>query len=203
VPVSLAAAALAFVAGLGLAFWLARSGRERTGFAALVAAPMLAALAFAATTAPVSGTAAAAVVAPAPAGHAAAAEADRLRSTADELRAARRFGEARDAFRQLVEASPGDVDAWADLADAEAAAANGDLAPAGVAIDRALAIDPNHLKALWLKASLEFQQKRFDAATGLWERLLAQLPPASNDARVVRANLDETRALAAQQGARR
>ncbi len=200
--VSIAAAALAFVAGLGLAIWLARSGRERSGFAALVAAPVLAALAFAAATAPTRGDAAA-VAAPTAAGHAAAAEPDRLRSTADELRAARRFGEARDAYRKLVEASPGDVDAWADLADAEAAAANGDLGPASTAIDHALAIDPNHLKALWLKASLELQQKHFDAAIGLWERLLAQLPPESNDARIVRANLDETRALAAPQGARR
>ena len=34
-----------------------------------------------------------------------------------------------------------------------------------------------------------------------WERLLAQLPPDSNDARIVRANLEETRALASKQGA--
>lgn len=104
---------------------------------------------------------------------------------------------------RLVKAAPGDVDAWADLADTQAAAAGGDLKAAAAAIDRALAIDPNHLKALWIKASLELQEKRYDSAARVWEQLLARLPPDSNDARIVRANLDETRALASPQGAGR
>lgn len=213
-PAPIVAAAIAFAAGLGLALWLARTGRERAAFAALVASPVFAAAAFAAVTslprhdtADAGGTAAPAATAPPPPPPAgpvvagAATEADGLRRKAEELRLARRFTEARDAYEQLVKATPGDVDAWADLADAQAAASGGDLKAGSEAIDRALAIDPNHLKALWLKASLELQEKHYGNAGQLWERLLAQLPPDSNDARIVRANLEETRALASRQGA--
>jgi tetratricopeptide (TPR) repeat protein len=202
---SILAAGLAFALSLGLALWLARGKRERPAFVALVAAPMLAALAFAAVSslphhdAADAATATAPVTAPSPA--ASGAPADALRGEAKELRRAKRYAEARAAYAKLVEMVPGDVDAWADLADAQAAAAGNDLTAGAAAIDRALAIDRNHLKALWLKASLELQQKHFQSAAQLWERLLAQLPPDSNDARIVRANLEETRALASQQGA--
>jgi cytochrome c-type biogenesis protein CcmH len=203
----LIAAALAFAMSLGLALWLARRGRERAAFAAVVAAPLVAALGFVAVTAlPQRATAAAMAAAPEatpPATPPAAPAADGLRRQAEALRRDKRYPEARDAYAKLVQDTPDDVDAWADLADAQAAAAGGDLKASGAAIDRALAIDPNHLKALWLKASLELQERRLQSAARLWERLLAQLPPDSNDARIVRANLEETRALASQQGAAR
>jgi cytochrome c-type biogenesis protein CcmH len=211
-PVSapIAIAVLAFLAALGLALWLARGGRERTAFAAIVGSPMFAAAAFAAVSslprheaagaAATAAPAATSTPAVAPAAAGGAPEADGLRRHADELRLAKRYGEARDAYEQVVKSAPGDVDAWADLADAQAAAAGGDLKAGSSAMDRALAIDPNHLKALWLKASLELQEKHYASAGQLWERLLAQLPPDSNDARIVRANLDETRALASKQG---
>ncbi len=203
------AAVLGLLAGLGLALWLARGGRERAAFAAIVGSPVLAAVAFAAVTSLPRHEAAGAgapVATPAPAAApaaGAASEADGLRRQADELRLAKRFPEARAAYEKLVAASPGDVDAWADLADAQAAASGGDLKAGSAAIDRALSIDPNHLKALWLKASLELQEEHYGSASQLWERLLAQLPPDSNDARIVRANLEETRALASKQGAGR
>ena len=207
--VPIVAAVLAFLAGLAVALLLARTGRERTAFAAVVASPLLAATAFAAVTSmphrtnpDAAGAAPAATAATAsPAG--VPTEADGLRRTAEELRLARRFNEARDAYQKLVKASPNDVDAWADLADAQAAASNGDLRSARASIERALAIDPNHPKALWLKASLELEDQHYAEAGQLWERLLSQLPPDSNDARIVRANLDEARALAAKQGAGR
>ena len=207
--VPIVAAVLAFLAGLAVALLLARTGRERTAFAAVVASPLLAATAFAAVTSmphrtnpDTAGAAPAATAATAsPAG--VPTEADGLRRTAEELRLARRFNEARDAYQKLVKASPNDVDAWADLADAQAAASNGDLRSARASIERARAIDPKHPKALWLKASLELEDQHYAEAGQLWERLLSQLPPDSNDARIVRANLDEARALAAKQGAGR
>ncbi len=206
-------AVVAFAACLGLAYWLARRSRERAAFAAVMIAPLAAAGAFVALAAlPHAAATESTSTAPSPAAAAApaakasagvATEADVLRRNAEELRLARRFDEARDAYDKLVKATPNDVDAWADLADAQAAASGGDLKPAAAAIDRALAIDPNHLKALWLKASLELQQQHYTNAGQLWEHLLAQLAPDSNDARIVRENLDETRALASKQGAGR
>jgi cytochrome c-type biogenesis protein CcmH len=209
-PVKIVVAAAAFLLSLGLALWLARSRRERLAFAAIVAAPLVAALAFAAVAAlqpAETGDAARAdphADAHAPTGSSAAAGAsDTLRRNAQELYRAKRYAEARDAYARLVAAEPGDVEAWADFADASAGAAGGDLKAGSSAIDRALAIDPNHLKALWLKASLELQEKRYTSSAQVWERLLTLLPPGSGEAEAVRANLEEARTLAKSQAAAR
>ena len=212
--VPIVAAALGFLACLGGAFWLGRTRRERTAFAALIGAPLIAALAFAAVASlprgggagqppAAGGVAPAAVTAgpPVAATGAGGTEIDGWRHEAEQLRRARRFAEARVVYAKLVAAAPDDADAWADLADASAAAAGGDLEAGAAAIDHALQVDPTHLKALWLKASLELQQKRYASAQGYWQRLLARLPPDSNDARIVSANIDETRTLASGQGA--
>ena len=215
-------AALIFVTTLGGAFWLGRAQRHVAAFTSLVAAPLVAALGFAAvamlpagqsdartpvTPAAGSGSPGAALsarpdavdpsIVGAPGGGPAV---DAWRREAEELRHARRFAEARAVYAKLVAALPADADAWADLADASAAAAGGDLRAGAEAIDHALQVEPGHLKALWLKASLELQEKHYETATHLWQRLLERLPRDSNDARIVGANLEETRALASGQG---
>lgn len=121
-----------------------------------------------------------------------------LRQTADGLRRARRYAEAKEAYGRLLQANPRDADAWADLADATAAAAGGDLEGSERAIEHALLLAPNHTKALWLKASLALQRKRYGEAADLWQKLLDQLPKDSADAQVVTANLQEARTLARQ-----
>jgi cytochrome c-type biogenesis protein CcmH len=206
-------AAVVLLLAVSAAVVLLRRGRDAAGFALLVAAPIAAALPIAfwpsgeatrapapnphagvdmsapvANSAPPLGAAGSTAATPTP------ADAARLRG--QQARIARRFAEARDAFAEVTRLDPKDADAWADLADASAAASNGDLATGEKALAQALAIDPNHLKALWLQASLELQRKRYDAAAKRWEQLLTLLPPGSNDARVVTANLDEARALA-------
>lgn len=231
------AAAGGFGAAIGGSLYLHQLRREHASFAALVAAPLAAALGWAAVTgladrlatAPAAAAAAVATpaegAAPAPAAAAASepasvapialekappaapkpvldAKASKLKSDADTARRERRFEEARELYAKLAKAVPGDADAWADLADTTAAAAGGDLKAAAVAIDRALLADPDHPKALWLKASLELQEKRYTNALELWRHLLGRLQPGSKDATVVTANLEETRALAARQGER-
>ena len=74
---------------------------------------------------------------------------------------------------------------------------SGKLAGAPAAsIDRALALDPRHTKALWLKASLAHEQHRYKDALATWQRLLTLVPPGSSDARIVEANLAEASRLA-------
>ncbi|MBS0373666.1 MAG: hypothetical protein JSR73_03760 [Proteobacteria bacterium] len=214
-------AVLVLVAALLAALWLGARGRDRVAFGLLVAAPLLAGAALAgvsvlphgataaaggsaAATAPTPTTAAEGTAGAGPAAPSAAGgEGSALRQEADSLRAARRYPEAAAAYQRLLAVEPRNADAWADLADAQAAGAGGSLEPGAAAIEQALAVDASHPKALWLKASLMLERQRYAEATDLWQRLLAVLPPDSNDARIVRANLDEARALAAKQGAGR
>ncbi|MFZ2507706.1 MAG: hypothetical protein WAW79_04425, partial [Steroidobacteraceae bacterium] len=113
----------------------------------------------------------------------------------ERLRVQRRFAEAAAAYREAVDADPMDADSWADLADSAAAAAGNDLSGSREAIMRALAIDPRHRKALWLRASLELQEQRYVAAAATWRELHALVPVGSSDARVVAANIAEADAL--------
>jgi cytochrome c-type biogenesis protein CcmH len=64
------------------------------------------------------------------------------------------------------------------------------------AIKRALALQPDHLKALWLAASLDLEQRRYGDALKSWQRLRAALPAGSPDAAVIDANIEEARQLA-------
>lgn len=112
------------------------------------------------------------------------------------LRVQRRFAEAADAFREAVRADPADADSWADLADCMAAAKDNDLTGSRDAILHAIAIDPRHRKALWLRASLELQEQRYDAAAATWRELLPLVAADSTDAKVIAANIVEADSLA-------
>jgi tetratricopeptide (TPR) repeat protein len=113
-----------------------------------------------------------------------------------QLRVQRRFAEAAAKFQEAVLADPTDADAWADLADSSAAAAGNDLTAGREAIGRALALDPRHRKALWLRASLELQEGRYTAAAATWRELQPLVMAGSGDARVIAANIAEADALA-------
>lgn len=116
-----------------------------------------------------------------------------LEDEAQSARRARDFPKAVAAFERLAKLEGMNADLWADYADA-VGAARGSLAAAGVMIDRALTLDPRHPKALWLKGSLQTEQRDFGGALATWETLLAVLPPGSPDARLVTDNRDEARA---------
>lgn len=117
------------------------------------------------------------------------------------LRVQRRFAEAAASYRRAVEANPADADSWADLADCLSAAAGKDLSAGREAIERALAIEPRHRKALWLRASLELQEGRYAAAAATWRELEPLVASGSGDARVIAANIAEAEALAHAAGA--
>jgi cytochrome c-type biogenesis protein CcmH len=88
------------------------------------------------------------------------------------------------------------ADSWADYADAQASLAGRLDGEPEKAITRALQLDPQHPKALWLKASLAHEQHRYKEALATWRQLLAVVPPGSSDARIVSANIAEATRLA-------
>jgi cytochrome c-type biogenesis protein CcmH/NrfG len=122
------------------------------------------------------------------AGHAGAAQ--QPRSQAD-------FAAEAATYREAIRGNPRDADAWADLADSLAAAAGNDLRAGREEIRQALAIEPRHLKALWLRASLELQERRYAAAAATWRELQSLVAADSGDARIIAANIAEADALEA------
>jgi len=116
---------------------------------------------------------------------------------AEEHRRNREFREACDLYASVAAAGAMTADAWADYADAQASLAGRISGGPARAIASALALDPQHPKALWLKASLAHEEGRYADALAAWQRLLTLLPAGSSDARIVQANIAEATRLAA------
>ncbi|MEO8308743.1 MAG: tetratricopeptide repeat protein [Pseudomonadota bacterium] len=114
-------------------------------------------------------------------------------------RMARDFAPAVTAYEAALKLDGRNADAWADYADSLASANGRSLAgkPAK-AIERALQLDPNHLKGLWLAASLDLEEHRYTAAVNHWQKLRSVLPDGSPDVSIIEANLAEARTLAGQ-----
>jgi cytochrome c-type biogenesis protein CcmH len=105
---------------------------------------------------------------------------------AHSYQALERFAEAADAYAHADALIPNNASLLADYADALAMAQGRRLdgAPAAL-IQRALAIDPKHKKALSLAATVALETRDFDTSIAYWRRLAAELPAGSDEARQV------------------
>lgn len=103
-----------------------------------------------------------------------------------------RYADAARAFGKATALRPGDAQLWADYADT-LAAANGRrlIGRPTELVQKALALDPDHPKALWLAGTAALQRGDKDAAARHWRHLRELLPPDSADAKVLEANLTE------------
>ena len=105
-----------------------------------------------------------------------------------------RFREAVTAFERahaLLGDSPALLTDWAE---AEAGVA-GNRFPVSALdrLDRALELDPDHEKALWLGGFAAAQNGRTDTAVARWERLLSRQPPGSREESIVTELLAQVR----------
>ncbi len=107
-----------------------------------------------------------------------------------------RFQEAAQAYAKAAARAPRDAQLLADFADALGMAQGQRLAgdPEKL-IARALEIDPGNLKALALAGTAAFERKDFKAAAAYWERMLPLVAADSEDARAIRSNVVEAKAL--------
>lgn len=101
-----------------------------------------------------------------------------------------RYPDAVIAFRRAVALVPEDPTLLADFADVLGMAQGKRLAgePAQL-VQKALDIDPKHVKALALAGSVAFEAHDYASARGYWERLIAVVPPDSEIARSVRGSV--------------
>ena len=90
----------------------------------------------------------------------------------------------------------------ADWAEAEAAVDGNRFTAAALGrLERALALDPDHEKALWLGGFAAAQDGRADIAIARWERLLAIQPPDSREASIVSELLARVRGMGSETAA--
>ena len=112
-----------------------------------------------------------------------------------------RFRESADAYAHLASIAPGDASVLADYADSLAMAQGRVLAGKPYELARqALAIDPQHPKALALAASAALEANDYATALGYWRSLESQLPPDSDDLQQVRAIIADLEAKARASG---
>ena len=112
-----------------------------------------------------------------------------------------RFGEASEAYAKAAARLPRDAQLLADYADALAMAQGRTLQgePEKIIL-RALAIDPDNVKALLLAGTAAFNRSDHPAAIRHWERALKVLPQESDMVQRVQASIAEARSLAGSPG---
>ena len=107
-----------------------------------------------------------------------------------------RFADSAKIYAKLVKLIPDEAWVWADYADAQAMAAGQTLRGKPTEfINKALQLDPNHMKGLALAGSAAMERGDFAAAIKHWDKLLKQLPPGSEDAMAIQGGINEARQL--------
>src|SRR3569833_910800 len=107
----------------------------------------------------------------------------------------------RAAFARAVALVPENADLLVDYADALAMSSGETLEGKPMQlIGRALSIDPNNQKGLWLAGTAAYDRGDFNGAIAHWEKLLASLPQGSQEAQAMFSNIAEARSLIARAG---
>ena len=105
-----------------------------------------------------------------------------------------RLAEALVSFERAHALLGDDPSLLADWAEAEAGVAGNRFPPSSRSrLDRALALDPDHEKALWLGGFAAAQNGDPGTAVARWERLLARQPPGSREASILAEVLAQVR----------
>lgn len=102
-----------------------------------------------------------------------------------------RFNEAAQAYAMTGPMLDTSAELLVDYADSVAAAADGFNEQSLQLLDKALKLEPNNLQGLWMRGSASFEAGKYGPAIVDWEKLLAALPPESDDARTIQGNLAE------------
>ncbi len=111
------------------------------------------------------------------------------------------YQHAADTYRALALDSPGDAQTLAYAAQAQYLAANRELGDnAQMLAEQSLAIDPRQRTALGLLGMAAYEQGRYRAAIGYWERLIALEPQGSQAALMIGGIVERARAALGLQG---
>lgn len=103
------------------------------------------------------------------------------------------YPKAAAAYEHLAGLLPDNADVITEWADATAASEGSVLGKAEPLVERALAIDPGHPKALAIAGTMAYQRGDFAGAAAQWEKILARIPPGAEMARGVIESVNEAR----------
>jgi len=112
---------------------------------------------------------------------------------------AERYADAAKAYEKLTQFVTDEAWIWADYADVLAMAHGQSLiGPPTKLIEKALALEPNHTKALALAGSAAMERGDYAAAIRYWNHLLKGLSPDGEDAQMIQGGIQQARELLAQ-----
>lgn len=109
-----------------------------------------------------------------------------------------RFEPAREALGNAYRLAPDDPNVLIDYAEAQVLASQTrrfEGEPLAL-LQRALALQPDSQRGLWLLGASQFQRDDHAAAAATWERLLALLPPDASPRDALVARIDDARSRA-------
>lgn len=108
-----------------------------------------------------------------------------------------RFGESAAAYAHLDSIMPNNPDVLADYADALGMSQNRSLqGKPEELVNKALSIDPKHIKALALSGSAMFERQDYNGAVTQWKKIIAIAPPESELAKSTLTSIGEAQSLA-------
>ena len=108
-----------------------------------------------------------------------------------------RYQDAIVALDRAVAMIPNDPDLLADYADALAMTSGQTLEGKPMEmVQRALKLDPNHEKSLWLAGTAAYNEGNYSGAIDYWNRLLKQMSPGSKESQQVMSIIAEAQDLA-------
>jgi cytochrome c-type biogenesis protein CcmH len=109
----------------------------------------------------------------------------------------RRFSDASMAYQRAVALIPNDAPLLTEYADVLAMANGRNVQgePEKI-VQQALAIDPNNIKAMALAGTAAFQRQDYPEAILWWQKILKLVPPESQVARSITANISQAQGIA-------
>jgi cytochrome c-type biogenesis protein CcmH len=116
---------------------------------------------------------------------------------ARSYKAVERFDDAAQAFEKAGDLVNKEPDLLVDYADVLAVKSNGNLEGKPMElVNKALAINPDHLMGLMIKGVAAYRRSDFKQAITQWEKLLTLLEPGSPDAQQIEADIADARTKA-------
>ena len=113
----------------------------------------------------------------------------------------KRYQDATKAYARAYALADDNAGLITDYADALVTASGGDFTDeAGELLNKALALQPDNAKALWLLGHWKYQRADYQGAIDSWQRVAGLLPPGDKNAVVINQQIQQAKNALAEKG---